>query len=117
MPSSPDIEKSHVSDQYLLTDYVINTPLFSVPVTEAWRDELRALSEAAGLRGLHQHQPRRESDRPRTTQYSAETGRLIPPPSRAMSRQGSRAGRRDQFMNHLQHISEEPDSENMVSDS
>lgn len=56
-------------------------------------------------------------NRPKTSQYSAETGRLIPPPSRAMSRGPSRAGSRMSFMNKFQHITEDPDHENMVRKS
>lgn len=83
---------------------------FLVPVTEAWRDELRALTEAIGVSNNNLpkisdgrplkpttsdgHRSRMatvgEGGRPRTTQYSANTGRLIPPPSRAMSRQVGR---------------------------
>lgn len=61
-------------------------------------------------------------ERPKT-QYSETTGRLIPPPSRAMSRgasrlgsrQGSRMGQRDIFQRNLQHIAEDPDIESHVS--
>ncbi len=58
-------------------------------MSDAWRDELRALTDAIGG-----GPPKREkaTARPRTSQYSAETGRLIPPPSRAMSRGGPSRG-------------------------
>ncbi|XP_046364997.2 uncharacterized protein LOC124141135 [Haliotis rufescens] len=80
-----------------------------VPVTEAWRDELKAFTEQLNAA----EERKRDQERPRTTQYSAETGRLIPPPSRNMSRGASRRGR-PQFVPSMQHIAAEPDIENMV---
>ncbi|XP_045214235.2 protein TBATA-like isoform X2 [Mercenaria mercenaria] len=92
-----------------------------VPVTEAWRDELKALTDA--LQEAQPEQPKEPKllERPKT-QYSETTGRLIPPPSRAMSRgssrhgsrQGSRAGQRDMFQRNFQHITEDPDMESHV---
>ncbi|KAL4239370.1 hypothetical protein ACF0H5_000187 [Mactra antiquata] len=92
-----------------------------VPVTEAWRDELKALTDA--LQQVEQEQPKEPKmlERPKT-QYSETTGRLIPPPSRAMSRgasrqgsrQGSRMGQRDILQRNLQHIAEDPDMESHV---
>ncbi|XP_069125036.1 protein TBATA-like isoform X1 [Argopecten irradians] len=89
-----------------------------VPVTEAWRDELQQLTRI--LMGEEQQQkPKapaipREPERPRTL-YSAETGRLIPPPSRAMSRGASRrASRQGAREPLLRHIAAEPDMESMV---
>jgi hypothetical protein len=90
--------------------------LFSVPVTERWRDELKTLTEAIGLKEheISQQQPK-EYERPRT-QYSEKTGRLIPPPSRAMSRGLSRGqSRGGRPMPNLQHIAAEPDMEATVS--
>ena len=106
---------------YIVVD-AINFFLLTVPVTEAWRDELKALTDA-----LKEYQPQQpaapksEPERPKT-QYSETTGRLIPPPSRAMSRgasrqasrQGSRQGQRPGPLGVLQHIAENPDIENMV---
>ena len=83
-------------------------------MTEAWQDELRALTEAVGL-GKQQEKAQEEPPRPRTTQYSTETGRLIPPPSRAMSRGNSRQTARDRFFNQFQNIIDEDGVENMVS--
>ena len=60
---------------------------------EAWRDELKALTNALGI-GPKQQEPtppgglKPETGRPKT-QYSETTGRLLPPPSRAMSRSGA----------------------------
>lgn len=93
-----------------------------VPVTEAWRDELKSLTDA--LKEFEPEPPRMENklpERPKT-QYSETTGRLIPPPSRAMSRgasrqasrQGSRQGGRDVLQRNFQHISEDPDMEAQV---
>ncbi len=62
-----------------------------VPITESWRDELRDMTERAGL-GLPKEEPKEQPVK-RTSVYSAETGRLIPPPSRAMSRGFSRQSR------------------------
>ncbi|KAK3787617.1 hypothetical protein RRG08_034320 [Elysia crispata] len=112
-----------------------------VPVTEAWRDELKSFTKALGLEDGEQQKPtnglppndilqapprsprKDEEARPRSTMYSPDTGRLIPPPSRAMSRGVSRKGSRGaQFggaqqpwaSGNLQHISADPDLENMV---
>lgn len=92
-----------------------------VPVTEAWRDELKALTDA--IKEVEAEKPKEPKlpERPKT-QYSETTGRLIPPPSRAMSRgssrqgsrQGSRAGQRDLFQRNFQHIAEDPDMESHV---
>ena len=90
---------------------------FLVPVTEAWRDELKALTDAIKDYQPPQEQQQKPLERPKT-QYSETTGRLIPPPSRAMSRgnsrqasrQGSRGGNRN-----FQHIAEDPDMETEVS--
>lgn len=56
-----------------------------------------------------------DEERPKSTMYSPETGRLIPPPSRAMSRGFSRRGQRERYLGHLQHIAAEPDMETVVS--
>ncbi|GFO23518.1 protein spatial [Plakobranchus ocellatus] len=112
-----------------------------VPVTEAWRDELKTFTRALGLGEEEQpgqvnsappndilqappRSPRKDEEtRPRSTMYSPETGRLIPPPSRAMSRGVSRRGARGAQIGgpqqpwasgNLQHISTDPDLENMV---
>ncbi|KAM4702930.1 protein TBATA [Rhinophrynus dorsalis] len=63
------------------------------PVSEAWRDELREL--AAKVCTSDKQLEKKEAEEPRrSTQYSAETGRIIPPSSRAMTRQASRKGNR-----------------------
>lgn len=87
-------------------------------MTEAWRDELAHLTKDLGFNVEEQQRqlPQREiiQERPKT-KYSAETGRLIPPPSRAMSRGASRQGsRHGRIYNPLQHIAAEPDMESMV---
>lgn len=89
-----------------------------VPVTEQWRDELQQLTKAIGF-GTDELAPQKPQapgvpERPKT-QYSETTGRIIPPPSRAMSRgkTGSRQGR-DKYFGTLQHIAPEPDMETMV---
>lgn len=106
-----------------------------VPVTEAWRDELRALTEAAYNSAPKQNlpqiangrvsparstasrqrtpqtpKPQSQCSRPGTrvkTQYSAETGRIIP----ATSRPGTK---RDRLFNKFEHIVEEPDKESTI---
>lgn len=104
-----------------------------VPVTEAWRDELKRFADQLNDTNLTKDPakdslPKHEEDRPKTTLYSQETGRLIPPPSRAMSRANSRRGNRsfvgpggvggaatNGFVGgNLQHISAAPDVENVV---
>ncbi|XP_050391285.1 protein TBATA isoform X2 [Patella vulgata] len=84
-----------------------------VPVTESWRDQLKMFTDQLNgddnVVGV-----KREEDRPRTTMYSRDTGRIIPPPSRAMSRHASRRGQRTPFAGGFQHISSDPDIENMV---
>ena len=87
--------------------------LYLVPETDAWRDELRALTEAIGI-NPEEKQKKPKMEQPRTAHYSQETGRLIPPPSRAMSRGNSRASRREQAFNQFSHIAEGPDVESMV---
>ncbi|XP_052263262.1 protein TBATA-like isoform X2 [Dreissena polymorpha] len=93
-----------------------------VPVTETWRDELKALTDAIQQNASEQKpEENKLPERPKT-QYSETTGRLIPPPSRAMSRgpsrqasrQGSRQGGRDVFQRNFQHIAEDPDMEAQV---
>ncbi len=81
---------------------------------EAWRDELRALTDAVD--GVKRDKAREVSDgyRPRTSQYSAETGRLIPPPSRAMSRGASRQQSRAGFLNKLNSLTDDINLEETV---
>ncbi|XP_076454397.1 protein TBATA-like isoform X2 [Babylonia areolata] len=91
-----------------------------VPVTEAWRDELKRFTDQLGDVNLGKDPardclPKEEEPRPRTSMYSQETGRLIPPPSRAMSRGNSRRGQRMGTLGGgLHHIAAAPDMENMV---
>ncbi|XP_072051127.1 uncharacterized protein [Amphiura filiformis] len=70
-----------------------STSFGMIPMTDSWRDELRDLTERAGL-GLPKEEPKEQPVK-RTSVYSADTGRLIPPPSRAMSRGFSRQKQRD----------------------
>ena len=66
---------------------------------EPWRQELQDLAKSAGLTTETQEQPK-ELPRKRTSQYSAATGRLIPPPTKGLSRAGSRA-KTAQFLNSV----------------
>ena len=84
-----------------------------VPVTDRWRDELRTITEQAGL-GLPNEIKEAQAEQPkRTSVYSAETGRLIPPPSRAMSRGVSRQKQRDHDL--MYHIAIDGSNESLVS--
>ncbi|KAJ8022689.1 Protein TBATA [Holothuria leucospilota] len=81
-----------------------------IPYTEAWRDELVSLVDKAGL-GLPKDVKEFQREQPkRTSVYSAETGRLIPPPSRAMSRGSSRQRQREPFL----HIMPEQSNETLT---
>lgn len=99
----------------------------TVDVPEVWRDELKQLVAQCGLqqpqemtRGVDEAAAARQrtpqTARPKT-QYSESTGRLIPPPSRAMSRGFSRQSRRgDAIRTAAQEMNmETPDAESMVS--
>ena len=82
-------------------------------MNEAWRDELHALTNALGVEHK-KHQPAPIGGRPKT-QYSETTGRLIPPPSRAMSRGGLMSRREQAGTGTLHNFGvEEPDTEQMV---
>ncbi|BFZ02914.1 hypothetical protein BsWGS_05953 [Bradybaena similaris] len=94
-----------------------------VPVTETWRNELTAFTRALGVDEIladnkaaaAASKPASEG-RKRSTVYSPETGRIIPPPSRAVSRGQSRRGQGNQQFTggNLQHISAYPDWDNLV---
>ncbi|KAI8521394.1 hypothetical protein Bbelb_011480 [Branchiostoma belcheri] len=90
-----------------------------VPVASlnnSWRDELKDIVEKAGLAPPTEQELKDRDLLPkRQTKYSEETGRLIPPPSRAMSRQASRQGsRQGGRYNHFMHISPDPNAEVLV---
>ena len=105
----------NLSKRYITITYLLRL----VPVTEQWRDELQQLTKAIGFGTDEMAPPKPQApgvpERPKT-QYSETTGRIIPPPSRAMSRgkTGSRQGR-DKYYGTLQHIAPEPDMETMVN--
>ncbi|XP_075698874.1 protein TBATA isoform X2 [Rhinoderma darwinii] len=62
-------------------------------MSEAWRDELREL--AAKVCTTDKQPEKQEVEEPRrSTQYSAETGRIIPASARALTRQASRKANR-----------------------
>ncbi|XP_033108173.1 protein TBATA-like isoform X3 [Anneissia japonica] len=88
-------------------------PRFGViPMTDTWRDELRELTEKAGL-GLPKELREQQQEQPRRTSvYSSDTGRLIPPPSRAMQRGFSRQRQREP--QHFNHIQPEQANESLV---
>lgn len=92
-------------------------------VEDVWRSELQVFTEALGLvqpkdqklNKMEQRKTPMTGGRPKT-QYSETTGRIIPPPSRAMSRGFSRASqRRDQCMTMAEQLNiETPNAEDMV---
>ncbi|MEE6488544.1 hypothetical protein FKM82_015259 [Ascaphus truei] len=64
-------------------------------VSDAWRGELRELATKV-CNSPDKELQKKEAEEPRrSTQYSAETGRIIPPSSRAMTRQASRKANRN----------------------
>ncbi|XP_006822050.1 uncharacterized protein LOC100377392 [Saccoglossus kowalevskii] len=83
-----------------------------VPVTDSWKDELKFMTEKAGLGWNDELKKFQAKDQKRTAVYSADTGRLIPPPSRAMSRGYSRQQQRKKELFH--HIAAEADNEALV---
>lgn len=62
-------------------------------VSEAWREELRELAAKVGTTDKQPEKQEVEEPR-RSTQYSAETGRIIPASARALTRQASRKANR-----------------------
>ncbi|XP_078387164.1 protein TBATA [Cetorhinus maximus] len=59
------------------------------PLSDAWREELREFTSKACLLTAEQPEEKKTEVR-RTTQYSAQTGRIIPNSTPAVSRQASR---------------------------
>lgn len=93
--------------------------------TEAWRDELKMLTEALmkasddenACPAQHPNGIVPQTDRPvkkRSTQYSAETGRIIPSSSLSRGRLNSRR-QNMKSSEQLEHIIEESSSEVLVS--
>ncbi|XP_041485184.1 uncharacterized protein LOC121431649 isoform X5 [Lytechinus variegatus] len=83
-----------------------------IPVTDKWRDELREITEQAGF-GLPKEIKQAQAEQPkRTSVYSADTGRLIPPPSRAMTRGASRQKHEQHDL--MYHIAAEGSNESLV---
>ena len=88
-----------------------------IPITDSWRDELKDFCFKAGL--LQQNvEPNTKVSKPQTagsvkrkTNYSASTGRLIPPPSRLSSRMSTRSAHHHHSFNH---ISVYPDTETLM---
>eukprot|EP00057_Strongylocentrotus_purpuratus_P032977 XP_789620.2 PREDICTED: protein TBATA isoform X2 [Strongylocentrotus purpuratus] len=90
-----------------------HAPMFGlIPVTDKWRDELRDITEQAGL-GLPNEIKQAQAEQPkRTSVYSADTGRLIPPPSRAMTRGASRQKHHEHDL--MYHIAVDGSNESLV---
>ncbi|XP_064638109.1 uncharacterized protein C4orf17-like isoform X1 [Lineus longissimus] len=84
-----------------------------VPVTDAWREELQYLTQAALI--PHPKIEERPQSQQKKSMYSEKTGRLVPPPSRAMSRGNSRGYSRSRRGERpWEHIVEENDLETKV---
>ncbi|XP_077206613.1 protein TBATA isoform X2 [Paroedura picta] len=105
----PPMIKSQFHTSLVLGDPGVQRPIgdpqpFPVPMltigslSEAWRDELRELT--ARLRAASFTKKKEATQKPqRETQYSEETGRLIPPSSRATTRHSSRRVHRNEAGN------------------
>ena len=76
--------------------------------------EIQELAKAAGLTPRQEEPPKEE--RVRTSQYSAATGRLIPPPSKAMSRSSSRM-KTAQFLNKMNSSSGDALNQSNIEDT
>ncbi|CAI9555532.1 unnamed protein product [Staurois parvus] len=63
--------------------------LTSGGISEAWREELKELATKVAVADKKTEKKEKEEPR-RSTQYSAETGRIIPASARALTRRGSR---------------------------
>ncbi|CAK8696845.1 unnamed protein product [Clavelina lepadiformis] len=95
-----------------------------IPITDSWRNELRELCTKAGLVSDEQPAPYKPASQTvphpmtpaRKTLYSAQTGRVIPPPSRAMSRQSVRneSSLSRHINQHYSHITAFPDTETLM---
>ncbi|XP_029465156.1 protein TBATA [Rhinatrema bivittatum] len=68
-------------------------------LSEAWREELRELALKVCAATPVEAEKKEAEEPRRTTQYSAETGRIIPPASRAMMRHASRQSYRNNAKN------------------
>ncbi|XP_030060751.1 protein TBATA [Microcaecilia unicolor] len=68
-------------------------------LSEAWREELRELAVKVCATPSVEAEKKEVEEPRRTTQYSAETGRIIPPPSRALTRHSSRKTHRNNARN------------------
>lgn len=85
------------------------------PATESWRQELQEIAQSAGLTPRAEEPPKQ--DVKRTSQYSAETGRLLPPSSKGYSRRSSRAKTQDQFINRLRSQRGDPLEQDQMEDT
>lgn len=88
---------------------------------ESWRTELQNFTNQLGINLSHTVPSRRPQncpteERPRTgaNMYSSETGRLIPPPSRAMSRHGPRLSLKERLFNQMTDHSYQTEMEHKV---
>ncbi|XP_038639148.1 protein TBATA-like [Scyliorhinus canicula] len=84
------------------------------PVSEAWREELRDFTSRACLLAPEQPEEKKETEVRRTTQYSAQTGRIIPNSTPAVSRQMSRRSSRSDARERSKHNGLSPDHELLV---
>ncbi|XP_048419151.1 protein TBATA-like isoform X2 [Stegostoma tigrinum] len=92
-----------------------NIPKFAVePLSEAWRDELREFTSRACLLAPNQPEEQKETEGRRTTQYSAQTGRIIPNSTPAVNRQTSQRSTRNDVRERSKHNALFQDQELLV---
>ncbi|XP_072439234.1 protein TBATA-like isoform X2 [Chiloscyllium punctatum] len=72
-------------------------------LSEAWRDELREFTTRACLLAPDQPEEQKETEGRRTTQYSAQTGRIIPNSTPAVNRQTSQRSTRNDVRDRSKH--------------
>ncbi|XP_060710100.1 protein TBATA [Hemiscyllium ocellatum] len=75
----------------------------SESLSEAWRDELREFTTRACLLAPDQPEEQKETEGRRTTQYSAQTGRIIPNSTPAVNRQTSQRSTRNDVRDRSKH--------------
>ncbi|KAM9324996.1 protein TBATA [Gastrophryne carolinensis] len=88
--------------------YGNKVPFFDTgSVSEAWKEELRELAEKVAAAEKKPEKKEEEDNPRRSTQYSAETGRIIPASARGMTRRGSRKNHSSKGKNSSSHFHEQ----------
>ncbi|XP_067828475.1 protein TBATA-like [Heptranchias perlo] len=85
-----------------------------VSLSEAWREELREFTSRACLLAPEQPEEKKETEVRRMTQYSAQTGRIIPSFTPAVSRQTSHRSSRNGVRKRSKHNGPFQDQELLV---